>query len=99
MGNRRRGPKTGFGKMLLSLMQRRDVHSWSHLSELVAEKTGREYSHQSISKYASGKVQAIPPEFVVAVCDTLQLDKQERLDLAEQYAYYSRPPDEQADIA
>lgn len=88
--NRQRKPYTGFGKMLRRLMWERDIRSWTQLGEEIFEATGERHSHQSMSRYASGQT-VIPPEFVWDVTETLGLSKTERLDLAEQYAYHSRP--------
>jgi hypothetical protein len=90
-GTRRQRKKyTGFGKALQRLMVDRDIRSWTHLEAVLEEKTGRSYSHQSMTKYAFGD-NVTPPEFVMAFADALELTREERRDLAEQYAYHSRP--------
>lgn len=84
---------TGFGKELRRLMNDRDIHSWTELEGVILEETGKEYAHQSMSKYAAGKVNTIPNDFVVAFTAALKLDGKERGDLAEKYTYESRPED------
>ncbi len=91
-GNRQRKPYTGFGKALRRLMWERDIRSWTQLEEMIARKTDDAYSHQSMSKYASG-ASAIPPEFVQAFSKTLDLSQAERSELAEQFTYHSLPPE------
>jgi hypothetical protein len=71
-------------------MADRDIHSWTHLEELIEAATGNSYSYQSMSKYAAGR-NVIPPEFVRDFAATLNLDADERTELAEQYAFHSRP--------
>lgn len=96
--NRQRKAYTGFGKTLRRLMWDRDIRSWTQLEEMITRKTGEKYSHQSMSKYASG-ASAIPPEFVQAFRKTLDLSDEERGDLAEQYAYHSRHPEQEENTA
>jgi hypothetical protein len=71
-------------------MLNRDIRSWTQLGELIYEATGRNHSHQSMSKYAFGD-RVVPPEFVMAFAETLELTREERRDLAEQHTYHSRP--------
>lgn len=97
-GNRQRKPYTGFGKALRRLMWERDIRSWTQLEEMIARKTNEGYSHQSMSKYASG-ASAIPPEFVRDFSVTLDLTQSERSELAEQYAYHSLPPESEQNTA
>jgi hypothetical protein len=84
---RRRKPYTGFGKAVRTIMIGRDVPSWTVLEELIVGVTGRRYSHQSMSKYAIGKV-VVPPGFVQDFAATLDLSEAERWELAYQYAYH-----------
>lgn len=79
---------TGFGKTLRKYMVDRDVRSWTQLSRRIERRTSVVYSHQVISKYAYGKAQ-VPTAFVQACADALELPREERRDLAEQYAYHS----------
>ena len=67
----------------------RDIHSWQHLQEEIITTTGNRYSHQSMSKYASGTA-TVPPEFVQDFAKTLGLDEDQRSKLAWHYAYESR---------
>ena len=89
---RQRKPYTGFGKAMQKLMADRNIRSWVQLAAQIHETTGRSYSHQSMSKYASGTTQT-PSEFVESFAEALGLSRAERRDLAEQYAYHSRPED------
>lgn len=98
MCGRQRKPYTGFGRTLRRLMTERDIRSWTQMEEKIKEATGRSYSHQSMSKYASG-ISTVPPEFVRDVCATLDLGAEERTELAERYAYESLPPDAEAESA
>lgn len=88
--SRPRKPYTGFGKALKSLMWDRDVRSWTQLEGMIQRTTGEKYSHQSMSKYASGATPP-PPEFVQAFTRTLKLTAVERANLAEQFTYHSLP--------
>ncbi len=79
---------TGFGKALRKYMIDRDVRSCTGLSRRIERRTGEVYSHQRISNYAAGKGQ-VPTAFVQACADALELNREERRDIAEQYAYHS----------
>lgn len=92
MGGKGRKAYTGFGKALRRMMSDRDIRSWPYLEELIYQSTGRSYSHQSMSKYAAGTSQA-PREFVQDFADVLELNQEERMDLARQYTFYSFPED------
>lgn len=96
--SRQRKPYTGFGKTLRMLMLDRNIRSWTQLEEEIDRATGERYSHQSMSKYAAG-TSTIPPEFVQAFANTLELTSSERSELAEQFTYYSRPADEEQESA
>jgi hypothetical protein len=91
VSERKKRPYTGFGKTLRRFMWDRDIRSWAQLAELMESATGRVYSHQSMSKYAAGTTNLIPAEFVQDFATALELSEIERLDLAEQFTYHSRP--------
>jgi hypothetical protein len=90
MAKREKRPLTGFGKALRQFMVREDIDSWSQLSDEIQRTTNRKYAHQSISKYAVG-ANSVPVEFVQDFADALDLSKQERVDLAVQLTFHSRP--------
>ncbi len=85
---RSRQPYTGFGRYVRRLMSDRDIRSWSELERLIQSKTGNRHLHQSMSKYAAGKVQ-VPNAFTRDFAATLELDPDERTELAVKYAYHS----------
>ncbi len=88
---KKRKPYTEFGKELRRLMNDRDIYSWTELETVILEETGKEYAHQSMSKYAAGNVKTIPNDFFTAFAVALKLDEEERGDLAEKYTYESKP--------
>ncbi len=88
--DRQREPYTGFGRTMRRFMAERGINSWTHLEDLIKEKTGNKRSHQNMSKYAFGDVQT-PYEFVHDFADALGLDEAERRELAWKYTYESRP--------
>lgn len=96
-GNKRK-PYTPFGKHLRFLMWQRDIRSWTELERVIERNTGSFHSHQSMSKYAVGKV-AIPVEFVQDFAEALGLNAKERTDIAELLTYHSRPPQDHSNSA
>lgn len=75
-------------------MTDRNIHSWTELEQVIEQETGRNYAHQSMSKYAAGTVNTIPTSFVVDFTKALKLDEEERSHLAELYTYHSAPEDD-----
>lgn len=84
---------TGFGRVCRRIMWDRDIRSWNRLSEVIEEKTGQFYSHQSLSKYAAGTVQ-IPSEFPVDFAAALELTESERSDFEHEFTFNALPADE-----
>ena len=87
-----RSAYTGFGRVCRKIMWDRDIRSWTRLSEVIEDKTGQYYSHQSLSKYAAGSVQ-IPSEFPVDFARALKLTDAERADFEHQFTFNALPGD------
>ena len=76
------------------LMAQRDIRSGVRLGEVIEEKTGNSYAHQSMSKYAAGD-RITSREFIRDFATALDLNDDERTELAVQYAYHSLPEREE----
>lgn len=76
---------TEFGTHLHELMLSRGLRTLAELSRLLEQKS-HHVSRQTLSTYAIGK-RAVPASFLAKLVAALELDEEEKRDLAWAFAY------------